>query len=583
LNLHVISLQYSGYPLAKRAMAPKVVVDASAVAAGVVCYALYLAFVRTCEWLTHRSKKVVDAEGVELTFPLPPPPSEEPGPEPGPGPEPSPEPQPQPTEEYPQDRWASPRAIKFIALFGFVVALAVAGLVAVDTHRQLVTPKGGDAGPEQGSATPAVSINLSRQRMAQTLGNGKLYFKSAYYGTLSLGTPAVPYTFVFDTGSGHLVVPSAYCKSRACTTHKRYRRGKSTSAHDIDYDGTEVLPGQPRDTITVEFGTGQIQGVFVEDVMCLDDASLNILRNVTKGAVLEDSSQLPPGCVKLRIIAATEMSDEPFDNFAFDGILGLGLESLSQAPEFNFMGVMAGQLGKWGGGAPSTFGVFLGEDDNEQSQLSLGGWNAEHLADGDVFWSDVHRPELGHWLVEIKSLRVDGEIVDFCNEGCKAVVDTGTALMSVPPKIFPELYERLRHPAALDGECRGVGPQLQFELEHITLSVGPEHYARPTSIRNSTQRFGKSAEDIEEERIFGPTRSDMFCKPTLMAMDMPEPVGPKLFILGEPMLRKYYTVYDIEAKRIGFGLAHHRRPAAQTHTQSDDDADDSWWYDEAEE
>jgi len=47
------------------------------------------------------------------------------------------------------------------------------------------------------------------------------------------------------------------------------------------------------------------------------------------------------------------------------------------------------------------------------------------------------------------------------------------------------------------------------------------------------------------------------CHPTFMPFDLPEPLGPKLFILGEPVLRKYYTVYDWEVKRVGFGLACH--------------------------
>lgn len=41
----------------------------------------------------------------------------------------------------------------------------------------------------------------------------------------------------------------------------------------------------------------------------------------------------------------------------------------------------------------------------------------------------------------------------------------------------------------------------------------------------------------------------------LMAMNLPAPLGPKLFIFGEPVMRKYYTVYDAGNLRIGFGLA----------------------------
>lgn len=55
-----------------------------------------------------------------------------------------------------------------------------------------------------------------------------------------------------------------------------------------------------------------------------------------------------------------------------------------------------------------------------------------------------------------------------------------------------------------------------------------------------------------------------------MVMDLPEPIGPKLFILGEPVLKKFYTVYDAEKKRIGFGRAKHA-PASL------DVESDHWW------
>lgn len=60
------------------------------------------------------------------------------------------------------------------------------------------------------------------------------------------------------------------------------------------------------------------------------------------------------------------------------------------------------------------------------------------------------------------------------------------------------------------------------------------------------------------------------CKPMLMVMDLPEPIGPKLFILGEPVLKKFYTVYDAEKKRIGFGRARHAVPSPEIES-------DSWW------
>eukprot|EP00928_Gymnodinium_smaydae_P058210 TRINITY_DN4142_c1_g1_i1.p1 TRINITY_DN4142_c1_g1~~TRINITY_DN4142_c1_g1_i1.p1 ORF type:complete len:752 (+),score=118.19 TRINITY_DN4142_c1_g1_i1:140-2395(+) len=49
------------------------------------------------------------------------------------------------------------------------------------------------------------------------------------------------------------------------------------------------------------------------------------------------------------------------------------------------------------------------------------------------------------------------------------------------------------------------------------------------------------------------------CSPRTMAVRLPEPLGPKLFILGEPILHRYYTVYDWKAEAVGFGLANNKR------------------------
>eukprot|EP00929_Paragymnodinium_shiwhaense_P015524 TRINITY_DN12362_c0_g1_i1.p1 TRINITY_DN12362_c0_g1~~TRINITY_DN12362_c0_g1_i1.p1 ORF type:complete len:631 (+),score=135.09 TRINITY_DN12362_c0_g1_i1:79-1971(+) len=436
---------------------------------------------------------------------------------------------------------------------------------------------------EQASAKPPVTIELKRQHVTMQSSKDKYYFKNAYYGTLQLGTPAVAYTFVFDTGSGHLVLPSAYCHSKTCKAHKRYRRSASKTARDIDYDGTPVNPTDSRDQINVQFGTGDITGVFVEDVVCMDNGALQTLAwqneqrpDVTEADADEAEAPLPAGCARMRFIAATEMSEQPFETFMFDGILGLGLSELSQTPEFNFINVLSKFMQGWGSNMPHTFAVFLGQTWGEKSELALGGWDEDHL-DGGLYWNAVHRPELGHWIVRVKSVRVDGELVDFCNEGCKAVVDTGTSLMAVPPAVFPEIYELMRHPAALDGLCKGTGPQLHIELEHFTVTMDPEDYARPEWYKESQYepQLGPVTPYTFEEESGDITRNDIYCRPMLMSMDLPEPIGPKLFILGEPVLRKYYTVYDADKKRVGFGRANHAEAPASVVIE--DDVDDSWF------
>jgi len=408
-----------------------------------------------------------------------------------------------------------------------------------------------------------LKVPLSRQAMEMNSATGgNVYYRNAYSGTLSLGWPPQNFTAVFDTGSGHLLLPSGYCHSETCHAHKRYRRSASRSAKDIDHDGTEVAAGVPRDQITVAFGTGTVTGVFVEDLVCLGDAGVSTEEDAL---AIRAPGPMPPvlpkGCMNLRFIAATQMSEHPFKSFRFDGVLGLGLDALSQTPEFNFLNVIARSAGLHGGEMPHTFGVFLADSPGQDSEIAFGGWNEERMLE-DLVWSPVYKPEHGHWLINVRRVRVDGQIVDFCEDGsCRAVVDTGTSLLALPSKVFPELYNLLRHPAPRGGQCRGRGPQLHIELDDYTITLGPKDYARLEQAPPlPANKWGANASAVSDTKN---GRQDLRCKPQLMVMDLPAPMGPKLFILGEPVLRKYYSVYDAKEQRVGFALASHYQRASQ--------------------
>ena len=74
-----------------------------------------------------------------------------------------------------------------------------------------------------------------------------------------------------------------------------------------------VLPD--RREVTIRYGTGEVLGRCIQDVVCL-------------GAICDRGS----------FVDATFESADPFGAFQFDGILGLGLPSMSQGPDFNLMG-----------------------------------------------------------------------------------------------------------------------------------------------------------------------------------------------------------------------------------------------------
>jgi len=413
---------------------------------------------------------------------------------------------------------------------------------------------GGQDAPQQGeykciSDKPALTVQLTR-----LVGFEDGFEKSDYYGTINVGTPQLEMTVAFDTGSGHLILPSAYCKTQGCKAHVRYKRSASQSGRDIQFNGTAVEKGRFRDSLSVEFGSGTATGVVIEDVICFGpETNATLADNVWDGSRKDG---LESGCVKMNFLAATHLSDDPFASFDFDGIMGLSLLGLSQTPRLNFMHMLYKMFPEGHRSCSAqSFGVFLACNSAEDSEISFGGWDEGHLHE-ELSWSNVDDPSRGHWILPIKGLRVDQEPLSFCDDGCIAAVDSGTALLSVPTFTFKHIFSLLRHDADLTGHCQGFGPMLHFEFEDFSISLGPKEYSTPRERKTPVEQVDELYENGAMDSEGAPRRSDLRCFPTLMTLDE-ENLGGKLFLLGEPILRKYYTVYDGLKKRVGFGRAKH--------------------------
>merc|ERR1740123_517807 len=107
----------------------------------------------------------------------------------------------------------------------------------------------------------------------------------------------------------------------------------------------------------------------------------------------------------MRFITAIKMTDDPFAQVGFDGIMGLALSSLSQAPPFNLVETGARE-GAWHGDdyRLKMFGVFLAVSDLEHSEITLGGYKQEHIAAGEqISWNKVDG-DCGHWQIDVKSI-----------------------------------------------------------------------------------------------------------------------------------------------------------------------------------
>lgn len=383
------------------------------------------------------------------------------------------------------------------------------------------------------AVAPIVTIPLDKQYVPVVRNEKIVSYKTAYSGSVFLGMPAQQeFKVVFDTGSGHFFLPSSRCTSETCMKHRRFNRSLSETGVDLDHEGRAVpLDAKMRDQVNIAYGTGEVTGDFLRETVCLTDRSGMALTEV----------QQKQECVPMRVITATELTKEPFDSFKFDGVLGLGFASLAVDPEFSFFG----QLAKVNNLQQATFGYFLSRVDSVASEISFGGLDERRIG-SKMDWVPVHKPELGFWQLQLKSVSVAGESLPLCEEeACVAIADTGTSLLGAPRQVTQRLHWLLArkvpdNPSEID--CREFeGPDLIFELaDGVKLTLGPEDYSRATAMRVLQTKTNTS---------------QVICRASLLPMDGDETLGPAAWILGEPALRKYYTAYDWRNQRIGFALA----------------------------
>lgn len=418
---------------------------------------------------------------------------------------------------------------------------------------------------------PVGLISLRRESVPVQRKGQVVAVKTSYSGTIHVGSPE-PQEFrvVFDTGSGHVVLPSVKCSSAVCLKHRRFDATASVSAVAINVDGSLVSQGTEGDRVTIGYGTGKVTGELVREHVCLGPVA-GMLPPGESNSSGQAVTQAASTCATVHTVAATELSPNPFSLFSFDGVIGLGLRDLSLSREFNFLDI----LSRSGGMASSTFGIFLTEgEDGEESELAVGGHNPERLL-SPLIWSPVINPEIGYWQVQIKAVHIGDFTLPLCQDGsCRGIIDTGTSHLGVPAPHLKTLEDMLTVAATdMQDDCRlAEAPDIKIELPGFNLTLTPDNYMRRLPLRKDVSvGFWRGVTDqlLPLVGMGGWASSQtsgsevkQHCRPRLMPVRLPAPLGPDVFILGEPVLHNYYTVFDWATPRIGFGLANSRRQAA---------------------
>jgi len=314
-----------------------------------------------------------------------------------------------------------------------------------------------------------------------------------YFGEVDIGRPPQKFQVIYDTGSSNLWIPS-----KSCTNCK-----KTGSRYDSSKSSKYVKNGQ---SFALQYGTGSCNGFLSQDDIVVGGAPIT---GFTFGEV------------------TTEATDV-FGQAPFDGILGMGpaKAAVDHTPMPMDMLVKQGKI------QHNMFAYYLASGGKSGSTLTLGGTDSRFFS-GDFKYTKLAKAAslLPYWLISGSDIKVGTESTKPCGFllGCESVVDTGTSVIVGPSDAMNKIVAKI---GDVKEDCSNVKalPDVTFTFGGNDFPLGPDFYV----IRAQDPKTGKEQ-----------------CQLGLQGANL----GAPLWILGDPFLRKYYTVWDADNQRVGFSLA----------------------------
>lgn len=227
----------------------------------------------------------------------------------------------------------------------------------------------------------------------------------------------------------------------------------------------------------------------------------------------------------------TEEAVDVFGDSPFDGILGMG----PPAAAIDHVPMPMQMLVKQKKIEHNMFAFYLSSGGKSGSTLTLGGVD-ESFYTGSFFYVPVAPAAklLPYWLISASDIKVGDQSVKLCVPivGCEMVVDTGTSVIAGPQKAMNSLAEKIGNVSA---DCSNLAqlPTVSFTINGQEFQLEPDFYVLRM----------KDSEGKDQ------------CELGIQGVN----AGVPIYILGDPFLRKYYTVWDADENRVGFALA--KQPA----------------------
>ncbi|KAI0832020.1 aspartic peptidase domain-containing protein [Trametes gibbosa] len=328
---------------------------------------------------------------------------------------------------------------------------------------------------------------------------------SSFFGSIAVGTPAISYDVILDTGSSDLWLAAS--------------DGVSTSSSDgiPTFDSSASTSFTDLNTsFSISYGSGAARGTLGKDAVRFAGFEVD---SQTFGVVTQVSTDLL--------------------NSPVSGLMGLGFESIAASGAKPFWQALADSDGTLDSPL-MAFQLTRFVDTANASPLEPGGtFNLgavnTSLFTGSIDYQDIPSGQEGYWIQQLAALTVNGDSITLpSGSGAYAAIDTGTTLVGGPEDAVSALY------AQIPGSS--------------TLSGSQGYYTYPCSTEvNVTMRFGSSsiAWPISNADFLLQQISQDTCVGAFFSLDTTGTSAPP-WIVGDTFLKNVYSVFRASPASVGF-------------------------------
>ncbi|EPQ51649.1 acid protease [Gloeophyllum trabeum ATCC 11539] len=337
---------------------------------------------------------------------------------------------------------------------------------------------------------------------------------SDYYGSVAIGTPAVSYNVILDTGSSDLWLASSSCSGCASSSGGGPTSAASNSIPLFDPASSSTFKNLTT-PFAIQYASGQATGTLGQDTVQV--------------AGFQVSDQTFGVCDTANGVLSSPLS----------GLMGLAWQSLASSKATPVWQTLAAS-GQWDSGVMGFFLTRFGNDSHAKElepggQFSMGYVN-DSLYTGSIDYQNVPSDQVAYWTLPVTSLTVQGKSISLPTSGSNqyAAIDTGTTLIGGPSDLVQSLYSNI------DGAQAGTGSWEGYWFYPCSTSVS-------SSISFGGPSWSISPDDFEHTQV---DSSGTQCVGAFFEVNTGD--NTPGWIVGDAFLKNVYTAFRYSPPSVGF-------------------------------